>query len=126
MENIDTASLATLILDQRASIDAQFQIWLTVTFALLAAAFVIKEKLKIRYKFIITLMYLLATITLVSRWVFDARETVKFIEEISRRGVEFYVPKITIVSRFTLIILGSLTTVFFIFVPHDNLITKGD
>ena len=124
MDEIQNADLAELAIMSRASIDFQFSMWVTITFALMAAAFATRENLRTGYKLLIVFLYLAAILTLVSRGVSDAQETAKLIRELVERNVPFSIPTFTIVMRVTVVILGTIGALIFVIVPHAGLVRK--
>jgi len=121
---MNTAEIYELILMQRSSIDTQFQVWITITFATIVASFTSKEELRTKYKIFVSLLYIIATVTLASRWYYDAIETISLIEALDKEQIELWVPKVTIISRSLLMILGSIGTLIFIFSSHKKLVRQ--
>ena len=126
VESISTAELAELVLLSRSSIDFQFNMWITITFALMAAAFATKETLRLSYQVLIVLLYLAATLTLASRGFSDAQETAKMILELQQRDVPYTIPIFTIVMRIAVVILGTLGALIFVLMPHSGLIRQNN
>ena len=61
MDQIPTSDLLNLLLTQRASIDLQFQFWLSITFAVIVAGFVAGRRLDLKLRLLAAALYVLAS-----------------------------------------------------------------
>jgi len=123
MDQVSTADLMSLLLEQRNSIDLQFQFWLTITFAVLAAAFAAGHRLRRPMRWLAALLYAMASIHLALRWSFDGAVGVRWIEELTRRGIQIGVPWPAVYMRSALMVIGTVGTLYFLVVglhPEKN------
>lgn len=109
MDQIPTSDLLGHLLAQRASIDLQFQFWLTITFAVIVAAFVTGRRLHYGLRVLAATLYLLASIHLASRWIHDGAVGARWVEELARRGVDIGVPWTAVWLRMTLMAFGTIS-----------------
>ena len=93
----------------------QFQIWISVTFATIVAAHAGRDSLSRPMKWIVGLLYLLATVTLGSMWYYYAENNFQLAHLLVSRGVDPIIPTITGPARMALVTCGVLTTLVFIF-----------
>ena len=119
MESIETADLIELIIIQREMIASQTQFWLSVTFAVIAASFLAGARLTIRYRLFIGLLYVLATAMSLTASAAYGQELLTMHEAILSRGVNVDTPVVAAVLRFTLMGLGTVLTLTFLY--HDRL-----
>ena len=118
MESVETADLIELVLIQREALASQLQFWLSVTFAVIAASFIAGPRLTARYRFSIGLLYFLATAMTMTGWVAAGDELLAMHVELGARGVNVDTPWVTAVLRFTLMALGAVLTLMFLY--HDR------
>ena len=71
MDQVPTADLLNLLFVQRGSIDLQFQFWLSITFAVLAAGFVAGPRLRRGLRLLAAFLYAMASAHLMMRWMYD-------------------------------------------------------
>lgn len=114
MNTLTVVQILELIRINEAAIVTQFQTWLTITFATIVAVFSAKELLTFKMKWLITTLYLCASITLASIAVYLAENNVISIALLKSRGVEFASPLFAGVSLFCVVIIGMITTCYFI------------
>ncbi|HQR47907.1 MAG TPA: hypothetical protein PL152_01150 [Steroidobacteraceae bacterium] len=114
MDQVSTADLLNLLLAQRSSIDLQFQFWLTITFAVLAAAFVAGDRLRWGLRWLAALLYALASAHLILRWMYDGTVGQHWIEELNRRGVDIAIPWPAVYLRMTLMGIGTVSSLGFL------------
>ena len=114
MDQISTADLLELVLMQRDSIDLQFQFWLTITFAAIAAGHVGGPRLPYGLRTLITGLYVLASVHLALRWTHDGSVGARWVDELVRRGVDMGIPWIAVYLRTGLMLLGTVSTAIFL------------
>lgn len=114
METLSIAEALELIRINEAAIVTQFQTWLTITFATIVAVFAGKELLSFHIKWLITTLYLSASVTITGICVYLAESNVLHIGILKSRGVTFASPTFAGIALFVLIIVGMLTTCYFI------------
>ncbi len=116
MEQFSPAELAELAFLARASMDDQFQYWISITFAVVAAAFIAGKRLTQPMRYVIAVIYALATLLLVSRFVNIAPTVLAVITALEEAGVDF-IPPVgwTIVgSRYFIFGLGTVAALYFL------------
>ncbi len=98
--------------------DAQFQLWVSITFAVIVAAFVARTRLSRRLRYVISVLYLLATLNLALLFYRDAQtalNAVGVLDEsegamlIDRTGSMLLAP-----TRFGLLIIGTVSALYFL------------
>ena len=114
MNQVSTAELLNLLLAQRSSIDLQFQFWLTITFAVLAAAFVAGQRLRSRLRWLAAFLYAMASGHLMLRWMYDGSVGQQWAEELVRRGVDIAIPWTAVYLRVALMVIGTVSTLAFL------------
>jgi len=115
VNEISIAELIELLQNESASIDTQFQLWITITSAVVIASFVARHHLTFWMKTFVAVIYLLASSIIVLRYANDASQFVLLHNELSNRGVD-YPTVIDLRSLRTLVYLcGTLATVAIIF-----------
>ncbi|HXW10836.1 MAG TPA: hypothetical protein VD737_09480 [Steroidobacteraceae bacterium] len=135
MDQIATADLLELLLMQRDSIDLQFQFWLTITFAAIAAGHVAGPRLQYGLRALITGLYVLASAHIALRWSYDGAVGSRWAAELVRRGVDIGVPWAAVYLRTGLMLLGTVSAAVFLMrrprglarsVPASGVISKPD
>ena len=86
MDQIPTADLLNLLLTQRASIDLQFQFWLSITFAVIVAGFVAGPRLHYGLRLLAAVRYVVATAHLAIRWMYDGGVGERWVNVLVSRG----------------------------------------
>ena len=89
MNEISVAELIELLQNESASIDTQFQLWITITSAVVIASFAARHYLSFWMKTFIAVIYLLASSIIVLRYANDASQFVLLHNELSNRGVDY-------------------------------------
>ncbi len=110
MDQFSPAELTELWAIYESAIEAQFEFWLTVTFAVVVASFVAGTRLKRKLRFFVALLYALAVVVLMSRWYYLAAQGLVFRAALLEVGVTLDRPWVTIISRILLVALGTLAT----------------
>src|SRR5512135_2481501 len=114
MEQIPTADLVNLVLTQRGSIDLQFQFWLTITFAVIVAAFSAGDRLAFRLRQLAAVLYFLASAHLMTRWAFDGAVAERWVKILMSRGVDIGIPWVAVSLRLALMVIGSVAALVFL------------
>ena len=89
MNEVTIAELIELLQNESASIDTQFQLWMTITTAVVIASFAARHHLSLWMRVFVALMYALASTTIALRYTNDANQWVFLINELGSRGVEY-------------------------------------
>ena len=114
MDQFSPAELAELFFIRESAIDAQFQFWITITFAVIVANFVAGKRLSKRSRSVIALLYGLAVVVLVSRWYYVALDAIQFRQQLQDLGVALNFPIVTLYSRVVLVALGTSVSISFL------------
>jgi hypothetical protein len=114
MEQIPTPDLLNALLAQRASIDLQFQFWLTITFAVIVAGFVAGERLGRGLRRLAALLYLLATVHLAVRWMYDGGVGERWVAVLGNRGVDIGIPWAAVYFRMAVMLFGTVSALAFL------------
>lgn len=114
MDQFSPAELAELFFIRESAIDAQFQFWITITFAVIVANFVAGKRLSKRSRSVIALLYGLAVVVLVSRWYYVALDAIQFRQQLQDLGVALNFPIVTLYSRVVLVALGTSVSITFL------------
>ena len=112
MESLSSAELMEVITLLESSIDVQFQIWITATFAFIAANFVARGQLPKLVLFVTIALYSAIVIALWLRWITDGARGVILIQELNSRGIDFSSSSAAAIFRLATYTVGSATTVF--------------
>ena len=107
--------LKEIILATEQVVDIQFQFWLTTSFATIVAAYAGRNRLTTGLRHIVVVLYLLATLTFISRWYYAGLDLAEYRLMLEELGRELNAPWGTLFSRLALMICGSLVTVFFVY-----------
>jgi hypothetical protein len=117
VDQLSTGELLELILLGESSIDVQFQLWLTITFATIIAGFAARRLLTQPLRWALTVLYLLATFVVASRWYYDAQDIFTYRKLLEQAGFDAQPPVVTIASRVLLMFVGTLAAIYFL---HTN------
>lgn len=123
MEALTLAEALDLIRTNEDAMALQFQTWLTVTFATIVAVFAGRSLLTPTIKWLITVLYLLASLSLVAMSIYLAESSALIIDVLADRGVEVVSPVFAGGIFFVLFLAGVSTTVYFIHMKHRELST---
>jgi hypothetical protein len=114
VDQFSPAELAELFFIAESAIDAQFQFWIAITFAVIVANFVAGRRLSKRSRSVIALLYALAVVVLVSRWYYVAADATQFITQLQKHGVVLHFRWVTVISRVVLVTLGTTASLLFL------------
>jgi hypothetical protein len=115
MESITSAELIELVLLQRQAFDTQFQFWITATFAVIVASFVVGNRLGVRYRLAIAALYFFTTFMVFARWGHDAREMGLLLSEIQDRGIPYAAPIVFAATKAVVMLFGTVTALVFLY-----------
>ena len=119
MDQVPTSDLLNLLLAQRASIDMQFQFWLSITFAVIVAGFVAGRRLDLKLRLLAAVLYALATAHLATRWMYDGSIGERWVEVLVSRGIDIGIPWHSVYLRMLVMLLGTVSALVFLF-RHDR------
>ncbi len=89
MNEITVAELIELLQNESASIDMQFQLWMTITSAVVIATFAARHHLSFWMRSFVAVMYTLASATIALRYANDASQWIFLNNELGSRGVVY-------------------------------------
>ena len=115
MDQMSAAELYELAILSEASIDYQFQFWLTVTFAIILASFFARNLISGKLRHVIAFLYLLSTFVFATRWYYKYLDLVQYGEMIEALGFEVLVPIPTAIGRILLMAAGTLAATYFVY-----------
>jgi hypothetical protein len=115
MDQIPTPDLLSLLLTQRASIDLQFQFWLSITFAVIVAGFVAGQRFDFKLRSLAAVLYVLATAHLATRWMYDGAVGERWTKVLVSRGVDIGIPWTSVYLRMAVMLLGTVSALVFLF-----------
>ena len=114
MESLTLVEILELLNSNLEHMNNQFENWLTITFATIVAAFAARNRLTNPMKYLVTGLYLLATFTCVSTYYTFVLGNLGLSELAVNLGREESVPLVAGAARISLVVLGVITTVYFI------------
>lgn len=115
MNETTVAELIELLQNESASIDMQFQLWITITSAVVIAIFAARHHLSFRMRAFVAVMYTLASATIAFRYANDASQFVFLHNELQIRGVDYPTFIDLRILRTLVYSCGILSTLAFIF-----------
>ena len=120
MNEITVAELIELLQNESASIDMQFQLWITITSAVIIASFAARHHLSFWMRAFIAVMYTLASATIAFRYANDASQFVFLHNELRIRGVDYptFIDLRTL--RSLVFSFGTVATLVFMFIKPGS------
>ncbi len=115
MNETTVAELIELLQNESASIDMQFQLWITITSAVVIASFAARHHLSFWIRAFVAFMYTLASATIAFRYANDASQFVFLHDELRTRGVDYPTFVDLRILRALVYSCGTLSTLAFIF-----------
>lgn len=119
MEALGLAEALELIRINEEAMVVQFQTWLTITFATIVAVFAARHLLTPVMRWLITLLYLLSSLSVVAMSIYLAESNARLIAELGARSVDVATPVFAAIVFFTLFVAGVGTTVYFIHMNQE-------
>ncbi len=116
MEQFSPAELAELAFLARSAMDAQFQYWISITFAVVAAGFIAGKRLTQKMRYAVAVLYALATLLLIARFVSIAPTTNAVIAALEEAGVDIIPPVgwTIVASRYLIFGFGTVAALYFL------------
>ncbi len=115
MNETTVAELIELLQNESASIDMQFQLWMTITSAVIIATFAARHHLSFWMRAFVAVMYTLASATIAIRYANDASQWVFLQNELSSRGVDYPAFVDLRILRGLVYSFGTVATLVFMF-----------
>ena len=120
MEAITVAEAIELIRINEAAMATQFQTWLTITFATIVAVFAGRNLLTKLMKRLVTLLYLLASLSVAAMSIYLAESNAQLTATLASRDVAVAAPVFAGIVFFVSFLAGVVTTVYFIHMQTDE------
>jgi hypothetical protein len=120
MNELEPANLLELILLTESAIDYQIEFWLTVSFATIVGCFAGRALLTKQMRWIVAVLYLVATALFASRWLYNTRDVLAFTDALVKQGVQSPTPWWTGFIRIVLMVFGTIATIYFILYSSDK------
>lgn len=120
MEALSVAEALELIRINEEAMSTQFETWLTITFATIVSVFVGKRLLKGVIKWLVTLLYLLASLMVIAMAIYLAESNAQLVAHLAAMGTEVDGPVFAGVVALVLFLAGVATTVYFIHMETDQ------
>ena len=115
LNETSVAELIELLQNESASIDMQFQLWITITSAVIIASFAARHHLTFWMRAFVAIMYTLASATIAFRYANDASQFVFLHNELRIRGVDYPAFIDLRVLRGLVYSCGTIATLVFMF-----------
>ncbi len=120
MNETTVAELIELLQNESASIDMQFQLWITITSAVIIASFAARHHLSFWMRAFIAVMYTLASVTIAFRYANDASQFVFLHNELRIRGVDYPTFIDLRILRGLVYSCGTIATLIFMFIKPSS------
>ena len=115
MNDASVTDLIALLQSESESIDTQFQLWITVTSAVVIASFAAGIHFSRQMQIFIVFMYTLASAAIGLRYANDASQFLFLHNELKLRGVDYPTVIDLRVLRTVVYICGTIATTLFVF-----------
>jgi hypothetical protein len=130
LESLNSAEIMEIIALLEASIDMQFQIWLTVTFAYIASTYLSREELPKSVLYSGTVLYICIVLALYFRWIADGIRAQSLISELAIREIAFDASDYAFIFRLLTFAVGSILAIvlalyFNLKMGKSSKLTKG-
>ena len=132
MDELSSAELIELVAIFDSAIDVQYQLWITITFALVVVSYVARSELSRSIQWIVAGLYVLVVIAIAGRWTGDLIRLLEITEVLTSRGIDFRPPLfIAPIFRAFSFIAGSVIAVLLLFFfdrlgKHQTISSKSD
>ncbi len=120
MNETTVAELIELLQNESASIDMQFQLWMTITSAVVIATFAARHHLSFWMRAFVGAMYTLASATIAIRYANDASQWVFLSNELASRGVDYPAFVDLRILRGLVYSCGTIATLIFMFIKPSS------
>lgn len=120
MEALTVAEVLELIRINEEAMSTQFETWLTITFATIVSVFVGKHLLNGVIRWLITLLYSLASLMVIAMALYLAESNAQLVSVLATMGVDVDGPVFAGAVALSLFLAGFGTTVYFIHMDTDR------
>ena len=114
LDSVPTENLLELIFMAESSVDVQFQAWMAITFAVIVAVYSARAELGTSMRIVIASLYILAVVTLLTRFATEGARITLMLTELNSRGLEV-AANFTAPLRFLVFVSGTSAAIFWIF-----------
>ena len=120
MEALTVAEALELIRINEEAMSTQFETWLTITFATIVSVFVGKHLLNGIIRWLITLLYSLASLMVIAMAIYLAESNAQLVLVLAKMGAEVEGPVFAGAVALFLFLAGVGTTIYFIHMDTDK------
>jgi undecaprenyl pyrophosphate phosphatase UppP len=120
MEALTVAEALELIRINEEAMSTQFETWLTITFATIVSVFVGKHLLNRVIRWLITLLYSLASLMVIAMAIYLAESNARLVLVLAKMGAEVEGPVFAGAVALFLFLAGVGTTIYFIHMDTDR------
>ncbi|MEQ9463218.1 MAG: hypothetical protein RJQ10_06125 [Haliea sp.] len=120
MDALTVAEALELIRINEEAMSTQFETWLTITFASIVSVFVGKHLLNRLMRWLVTLLYLLASLMVIAMTLYLAESNAQIVALLAGRGVAVAGPVFAGSVALCLFLAGVGTTVYFIHMDTES------
>ncbi len=120
MDALTVAEALELIRINEEAMSTQFETWLTITFASIVSVFVGKHLLNRVMRWLVTLLYLLASLMVIAMTLYLAESNAQIVALLAGRGVAVAGPVFAGSVALCLFLAGVGTTVYFIHMDTES------
>ncbi len=125
METLTVAEALELIKVNEAAMVTQFETWLTITFATIVSVFVGKHLLNRRMRWLVTILYLLASLMVIAMALYLAESNARIAGMLAMKNVVVSDPLFAGTVALCLFLAGVATTVYFIHMDTEGRLGTG-
>ena len=115
MEELKSSEILELVALFEASIDVQFRVWVSITFAVVVASYASRGQLSKKIRWLMGGLYLLVVVAIFSRWLSDSFRVIQLIEILETRNIDMGVIAIAPISRISTFFLGSIVALYVLY-----------
>ena len=122
MQEYSYAELTEFLFLAQATMDTQFQYWVTLTFAAVVAAFLAGEALLSTVRILAAVLYLMASLVLILRFASAGLTTIDiqgFLDAANASVVNSFGLSVLPVLRMPLLIFGTVAVTYFLIRPFN-------
>ncbi len=120
MDALTVAEALELIRINEEAMSTQFETWLTITFATIVSVFVGKRVLSKVIRWLITLLYALASLMVIAMALYLAENNARLMLLLAEKGMDVEGPVFAGSVALALFIAGVATTIYFIHMDTEK------
>ena len=122
MDQYSPAELSALFMQGASFIETQFQFWIWTTFATVVAGFVAGDRLTLRFRYLVAMLYVLAAWTLLRRSQVMAAAMLQITDTLDEAGATIFPlfgPEI-LLPKAIVFFLGTVAAVYFLLASNRS------